>query len=231
MPDAVQKFLIQTKRKLSPLQAIDLTSYLPQSSDAQMLLQTLLAAAEEGDAYAGCICASCYRSGWGTSVDGEKAFFWAKKSAETEFPPGIAELGYCYEEGIGTEKNISAALETLRGASDAGYSMAALHLAVRFASGDPYGQLAKEALNYAERAYELGDPYAAHLLGSWFEGGTLFPKDTTAARSWYEKAAVNGSRLASLRLFTAYKNGELGLPYDLEKASLFLSLCESGTHP
>jgi uncharacterized protein len=227
MRDSVQKFLMSTKGTLSPLQAIDLTSYESDSDEANRLLQRLIAEAEKEDAYALTLCASCYRSGWGTKIDGERAFYWAKKAAQTGFPPGVAELGFCYEEGIGTEISIGMALEKLRCAAEGGYSMAGLHLAIQYASGAPYGSSVYEAVRYAEMAFKSGEPYAAHLVGTWYEEGTFLQKDWIAAGSWYKKAAGQGSQLACIRLAMAYKNGELGLERNSTHYAEFLDMAAS----
>lgn len=231
MFDTLQKFLRRVNGDLTDLQSIDLTAYRPNSAEANQLLQRFLAAAEGGDSYAIAICASCYRSGWGTGIDGAKAFRWAQRAAQTGFAPGVAELGYCYEEGVGTEPNAALALENLRRAAEAGYAMAALNLAVRFTAGKPYGASPREAMRYAELALQAGEPYAAHLLGSWYEEGTITPKSGPLARSWYERAAALGSQLACIRMATAHMNGELGLPRDPKKSADFFKLAEASTSP
>jgi hypothetical protein len=50
-----------------------------------------------------CIVGWCHEQGIGTIKDNEKAFYWYKKSAESDDPVGQAHLGICYLTGVGTE--------------------------------------------------------------------------------------------------------------------------------
>ena len=225
----VQKFVLRVAGQLTTLQSIDLTSYNPKSSEAKEILARFLVSAAEGDAYAMTICAACYRSGWGAECDASKSFHWAKLAAQTNFPPGIAELGYSYQEGIGTPQNIESALLNLNRAVEAGYGQAAIDLAICYSTGTPYGRSPDKAVEYAEMAFQMDEPYAANLLGQWHEEGKIVPFNVDAARSWYEIAAARGSQLACLRMATAYLNGELGLSRDATKYQKFIELSAHGS--
>jgi TPR repeat protein len=231
MFDIVQKFLRRTNSSLTDLQSIDLTLYAAESPEAVRIFQRFLDAADEGDPYAIAMCASCYRSGWGTKINADKAFLWAQSAARTGFAPGLAELGYCYEEGLGTEVDLTLALKNLSRAAEAGYGMPALNLAFRYASGTPYGESKDEAIRYANMALEAGEPYAAYLPGTWYEEGKIVPKNELTARAWYEKAAELGSQLACMRMAAAHTNGEFGLMRDPVKAKELLKLAESSDSP
>jgi TPR repeat protein len=231
MLDSVQNYLMRTVGKLSPLQAVDLCLYGVETDEAKSIASQYLALAQKDDEHAMAMAASFYRAGWGVEADESQAFAFAKAAAKNGFGPGLAELGYCYEDGIGTAKNAELGLINLSNAAGVGYSTAALHLAVRFAEGIPYGQSSEKAVIYAKLAYELGDGYAAHLLGTWYEEGTLVAKDLGLALMWFKNAAERGSQLACLRMATAYANGELGLAVDTDRRTQYLNQAASATNP
>ncbi len=140
----------------------------------------------------------------------------------------MAELGHCYQEGIGTAKNVELALINLTRAVAAGYGQAAINLATCYSAGAPYGKSSEKAIEYAEVAFRLGEPYAANLLGIWHEEGKIVPANIDTARSWYEIASKQGSQLACLRMARAYLIGELGLPRDPAKYQEFMKLSGQG---
>jgi uncharacterized protein len=189
------------------------------------LLADFEVAAQTGDPFAMQVCAAA-RSEKLTSADAQRAFEFAKYAAQSEFPPGLAELGYCYEDGRGTPKNLTLALAYLNQAARLEYSMAACHLAAQFASGQPYGSDPDKAIEYATMAFNFGEAYGAYLLGSWYEEGTVAAKNETLARHWYDKAARQGSGLGCIRMAAAFTNGELGLSPDSKKASEYHRLVD-----
>ncbi|MBB6562111.1 TPR repeat protein [Acidovorax soli] len=184
------------------------------------------AAAMGGDAYAATLCSIIFR-GNGFNQKCDLALKYAKIAAASNFPPGLAELSYCYEYGCGTEVDLGLALDLAVQASQGGYGMAACNLALQYASASPFGFDGAKAMDYAGLAYESGEAYGGYLLGLWYEEGVIIDRSLLLARIWYKKAAVEGSGLACLRLVAAYTQGDLGLPKDKKMASKFSSLMES----
>lgn len=190
------------------------------------LLAKFDSAAKSGDPFASKVCNTIARSKNSALVDNQRAFEFAKIAAQSNFPPGLAELGYCYEDGRGTEKNLDLALANLHQSAQLGYYVAACFLAIQYAAGQPYGYKPEKAIEYATMAFNLGDGYAAHLLGSWYEEGVHTTKNVIFARHWYDKAARLGSGLGCIRMAAAYTLGELELPRDLRKASEYHQLVD-----
>lgn len=190
------------------------------------LLAAFKFADHDGDPFATIMCATIARSKSSDPRDKQRAFEFAKIAADSNFPPGLAELGYCYEDGRGTEKNLDLALINLQQSAQLGYSVAACFLAIQYAAGQPYGSSPEKAIEYATMAFNLGDAYAAHLLGTWYEEGVLTTKNLLIARDWYDKAARQGSGLGCIRMAAAYTLGELELPRDLRKASEYHQLVD-----
>jgi TPR repeat protein len=69
---------------------------------------------------------------------------------------------------------------------------------------------------------EKGYAQAQYWMGWQHESGGHLPRDDSAALDWYERSAAAGFWMAFDRLARAYRNGELGVPVDLEKADYFL---------
>lgn len=64
---------------------------------------------------------------------------------------------------------------------------------------------------------ERGLPVAQFMMGEVARNGTLFPPNDTLARSWYQKAAVQGHGPAIYQLGLMYRDGRGGLPRDEEE--------------
>ena len=59
-------------------------------------------------------------------------------------------------------------------------------------------------------------------MGWQQELGNHLPQDDVAALAWYEKSAAGGFWMGYDRLARAYRNGELGVAVDLQKADYYL---------
>jgi len=63
-------------------------------------------------------------------------------------------------------------------------------------------------------------------LAEWYSCGDRLAKDYAAAVRWYQRGADLGDPLATLQLFLAYSEGELGLQRDLTLANRYKELAE-----
>jgi len=63
---------------------------------------------------------------------------------------------------------------------------------------------------------------AQYWMGWQQELGNHLPQDDVAALAWYEKSAAGGFWMGYDRLARAYRNGELGVAVDLQKADYYL---------
>jgi TPR repeat protein len=232
MFDPIKDYLLKKNGVLTPMQAIDLTLHQPDSPEAAKLLTGFVGVASNtGDSFAIATCAACYRTGWGVSRNSEIAFKYAEKFENSDFAPGLTELGFCQEEGIGTSKNLFSALKNLTRAANLEYAEASIHLASSYQLGTPYGKSEEKAISFAVMAIQTGYPFSAYLLATWYEGGGSIKKNEAAALEWYLKASDLGSISANARLGQIYSNGELGVSQNALIASNFYKLSESGVNP
>jgi TPR repeat protein len=181
-----------------------------------------LGKAKNDSPFAMVVTSQLFQKGWGCKRDPARAFFWARISAESGYPPGHFRLGECFEIALGVEKSISAAAACYRRSLDGGYGFAAYQLANLLSGAQMYD--AKLLRDILCKGIELNEPFAAFRLASWHEHEV--PSDVAAAAKWYEKASAMGLALASARLAKACRHGELGFAVDLRMAAHFESLGE-----
>lgn len=190
---------------------------------ASQPLARLVKWAEAGSKLAMCMCAAQMRSVGGME-SGREAIKWARRAAESGYPPGQFELGRCYEDGVGVPRQLDEAIRLYEASADAGYPQGALALALRYHLGQDIPVDSIRAFHYITRAIELGSAYAPFELATWYEQGHGVATDLSLARHWYEVAAEGGSALACLRLSTAYSFGGLGVMPDRSKATKYEEL-------
>jgi TPR repeat protein len=73
---------------------------------------------------------------------------------------------------------------------------------------------------------QTGDPAAQYELGGFYHWGMVGPTDFTKARTWYERAAKQGSADAMLGLAVMYGAGQ-GVPQDKAASYRWLVLASS----
>lgn len=227
----MREFALRANGVLSELESIDLTVIAADSEAAAKIFRLFRDNASAGGLFAMSACASFCRLGWGTAIDPVEAFSWADQAAGKGYPPGLFQLGLCYETGTGVNEDFHLAMDLFTKAVNGGYSMAALHLAIHYHSGTVWPCSPDKATRYASRAFELGDPFAGYLLGSWHEEGNKVVQSNSAAMRWYLAAAAKGSLLAANRLTLVYSLGQLGVAPDAQLAHRYSELGQEGSTP
>ncbi|WP_310621488.1 tetratricopeptide repeat protein [Flexibacterium corallicola] len=145
-------------------------------------------------------------------VDGERN--WEKAlelyhSIKNEIPEAYGYIGFAYEHGYGTEKNLETAESYYRKGAELDDVYAQVRLASLYVDHDRgiSPQTLKEIKAYLTQAIESGDAdaltYYAYLFDPRFNGFN----DEKLALKYYEKAAKAGSVFSALRLFEFYKEG------------------------
>ena len=79
-----------------------------------------------------------------------------------------------------------------------------------------------QAVAATRASADKGYPQAQYWMGWQQELGNHLPQDDVAALAWYEKSAAGGFWMGYDRLARAYRNGELGVAVDLQKADYYL---------
>ncbi|MBB3232995.1 tetratricopeptide repeat protein [Halomonas stenophila] len=80
---------------------------------------------------------------------------------------------------------------------------------------------------YVLEAAQGGDTRAQYQAGQIYEYGcALYPRRDDHAVTWYARAGEAGHALAAARLARAYRDGELGLPVDVERQAHWQTLAD-----
>lgn len=165
-----------------------------------------------------------------TSKYTDKSFDIAKcrESAESGYAPAQYQLGQCYEEGAGVERNLAKAFKLYWLASDN------CRPAKERLNKDSYqGQLAKWLKKVVNGKQLSGTDLAEAqcMLGSCYLHGWGVECDMTSAVEWWQKAADSGDAYACSCLGDCYNRGKGGLPKDAGKAfEHYLKAAEGGYH-
>ena len=146
----------------------------------------------------------------------QKALHWLRRSASTwsDF-----EIGRLYAKGLGVSKNMTTAGRWYKLAADQGYAAAQVSYGDLLRLGeignapDPKG-----AYQYYLRAAKSGYGDALYQVGKMTEHGTVVPRDSQKAESWYAEAAAHCSGDALFRLAEIRAVGSASLPKDPERA-------------
>lgn len=107
-----------------------------------------------------------------------------------------------------------SAMNLLRKAADQSHAPAQARLADLLLAAD----FRAEALALYRKAAESGDPAGEFGLGRMYADGLGVERDQDAALAWYRKAEAREHAPAIDALARAYRDGNLGLARDAEKA-------------
>ncbi|POG65435.1 kinase-like domain-containing protein [Rhizophagus irregularis DAOM 181602=DAOM 197198] len=147
----------------------------------------------------------------------DKAFELSKELAEKGYPGGISRLGYCYDQGIGTEININKAFELYQKAANLGHSSSQYNLADMYLYGDGVNKDHNKAFEYSEKSAEAGHSGGIRMLGYCYDYGIGTISDKQKAFELYQKAANLGNKEAQYSLAIMYEDGD-GIEKDISQA-------------
>lgn len=142
--------------------------------------------------------------------DEHKAFLWYLKSAAMAYGNGECQLGCCYRDGIGIERDMSRAVICLEKAAAHGSTEAAMVLyEIYSGEGMEYEEdrrfLDKEkSFSYLKMAAENGGDEALMRLGNLYYKGIGTKADPEKAEQCYRKAWDAGNTLAGTMLGLIY---------------------------
>ena len=157
----------------------------------------------------------------GKKADNEKnyseAVKWYLKAAEQGYADAQNNLGFCYDNGKGVEKDPKQAVYWYQKAAEQGYAGAQFNLALCYKDGTGVEQDPKQKVYWYQKAAEQGYATAQTNLGVCYDNGTGVEKDPKQAVYWYQKAAEQGYAGAQNNLGLCYNNGK-GVEKDPQQA-------------
>jgi len=157
----------------------------------------------------------------GVAVPGR--FLEYKAGAEQGDAEAQFNLGFCYDDGRGVEKDYSHAVKWYRKAAEQNYVPAQFNLAYCYANGQGVRKDKVEAAKWYRKAAEQNYTPALSNLGWCYDNGCGVAKDYVEAVKWYRKAAEQGHAEAQLNLGCCYANGQ-GVPRDKVEAYVWFSM-------
>ncbi len=198
-------------------------------ADPTQALEWYKKAAAQGSLDAATDIALMYEGGAGIVKDPSQAMIWFRRAAEGGDATAQYNLALIYGRGKDVPQNYKESVRWLTAAADQNVVPAILNLATLYlhpADGTPAD--VQRAIQYYEKAAELGSVPAEVMLGNIFAEGTQGKADYEKAVTWYRKAADQGQADAQFELGLRYALGQ-GVPGNSEEAlRLFIAAADQG---
>ena len=137
-----------------------------------------------------------------------KQFQEQKAAAEQGNAVAQCNLGICYANGMGVEKDEEKAVDWFFKAAEQGNANAQYNLGVCYHNGQGVEKDYARAVKSYRKAAEQGNADAQSNLGICYADGTGVDKDDAEAMKWFFKAAEQGEAVAQYNLGVRYRNGE-----------------------
>ena len=213
-------------------------------------IDSLIMNANQGDADAQVELAMCFDTGKGVKQNKYDALGWYKEASEQgskeaiEFLNGFYKnariaadkgdkeaqrnMGSCYANGYGVEKDTIEAMNWFRKAADQGDANAQNYIGACYAVGNVVKLDYAEAAKWYRKAADQGYADAQNNLGWCYAKGNGVKQDYAEAAKWFRKAADQGNAYAQYNLGRCYGNGN-GVKQDYaESAKWFRKAAEQG---
>lgn len=163
-------------------------------------IETLGAAARNGDAAAQLALGLIYMRGEGVSRDAARGAGWLEKSAAAGNAAAQFHLGTLYGKGTGVRRNDMTAFGWYRRAAEQGHLQAQHALGTLYAEGRGTARDYAEATRWLTRAAKGGLAESHYSLGALYEQGLGVEKDPRKAAAHYREALAAGSARAADKL-------------------------------
>ncbi len=191
-------------------------------------IESLMDAAEQGDAEAQFYLGVCYRDGEGVQQDYRQAFQWFKKSAEQGDAAAQYCLGSCYSFGNGVQQDYKKAFEWFEKSAEQGVADAQFEIGFCYRIGNGVQQDYKKAFEWFKKSAKQEYATAQYCLGMSYRYGEGVQPDYRQAFEWFEKSVEQGNVFAQCELANCYAEGK-GVKQDDKKAvELYRKAVEQG---
>ena len=182
---------------------------LAQNSNSQELVEK----ANQGDSQAQFEIGTELRN----KKDYMKAFEWYSKAAAQGYAKAEYNVGYCYENGIGVEKNVVKAFEWYSKAAAQGFAMAEHAVGYCYENGIGVEKNVVKAFEWYSKAAAQGFAMAEYAVGYRYGNGIGVEKNVTKAFEWLSKSAAQGYADAECYVGYCYNYG-IGVEENVTKA-------------
>jgi TPR repeat protein len=125
-----------------------------------------------------------------------EAVAWLRKAALRGHAEAQAQLGVCYQQGFGIEKDLAQAFAWFRRAAEQGNARGQLQVGLAYRRGEGVAQDLAQSLVYIRKAAENGHSKAQLELGLAYRDGRGVAPDPEEAAFWLGLAASRGSPAA-----------------------------------
>ena len=171
----------------------------------------------------------CYLHGEGIEQNLALARKWISSAlSHGDGARSVNAMGLTYE--IGSERDLSEALNWYNKAAEMGYSEAQFNVCRLTAQGLVSPADYKRAIDWCSTLAESGDPWGEYGLARIFEQGVGMQPDLTKAAEWYTKSAEQGNPAAQFALAGMYSQGK-GVQKDLVEAYKWATIAGAKKHP
>jgi hypothetical protein len=162
-----------------------------QTSDTNSV-ESIKAAAENGDVGAQFTLAWKFETGEGVPQNYDEAINWYRKAADQGDASAQFNLGFIYRTGEGVPTNDVEAVKWWHKAAEQGFARAQWELGTAYGTGFGVKRDYTEAIKWFRRAAEQGDAVAQYKLGISYQKGYGAAKNYIEAYRWSSLAAAQG---------------------------------------
>ncbi|MCT4654537.1 MAG: hypothetical protein N4A65_01875 [Cohaesibacter sp.] len=162
-----------------------------------------------------------YYSGLWIKKDGERAFYWYEKAAQSGDANAQLALYSMLRNGFGILKDEKLAIEWLHRSAENGWPDSQVLLGVRYEKGSFVEKDPLKAFRLFEKAAQQESGYGLFALAHAYERGVGVSSDWEKAQDLYLKAAEEGYHAAQTRIGLDYLRGS-GVEKDIDKAVKWL---------
>ncbi len=145
------------------------------------------------------------------------AVYWYRKSADLGDKASQNNLGICYENGRGVEKDLTKAVELYRKSAEQGDKIAQNNLGLCYEYGKSVEKDLTEATYWYEKAAIQGHVSAQNNLAKCYSQLGFKNQNPQKTYYWYKKSADQGDSVGQYELGNCYYSGR-GIKQDLSEA-------------